>query len=324
MKKIVYIYLSIIILISCNSKKDSFNTIEYKENSDIGSLRNVRIFDSNDKFLTKPLFNSSPNEKGILVDTFSIKKSGIHILDLVTLNTNLYIKKGDILKINYSSNSSNPDISFEGDNKEINQFIFENKKISNNLYNNFDEIQLESVNEKDILKNIFKNKEECEKKFNENKSKIKDSIIQFEMKENECIYVNLCLLYKYKLNKFSKDYKNTPQIDLYLKKFNDNDIELFNSSSLYRTVLYEFHKSRFNEVTKRKDLNEFLSFLKKNKIHKEIQDYLLSIYATNYFITDYTLSKKRKETYEYLITILKDQECRNYIYKSYIKYTNQN
>ncbi len=129
--------------------------------------------------------------------------------------------------------------------------------------------------------------------------------------------------YKYKINKFSKQYLKTIIIDKLLSKFNGNDLELFNTSSIYRSLLYEFYKSNFNILSKTKDINGFSFFLQKNKIHKEIQDYLLSIYATNYFITDYSNPEKSKEACEYLLKILSDQECKNYIYKAYLKNFNK-
>lgn len=324
MKKFYLICFSIVIFTSCTSKKDSFNTLNFTENSDMGSLRNVRIFEANNKFLSKPILNSYPNKKGILIDTFTIKKRGIYVLDLLTFNTSIYLEKGDLLKINCSSDNEIPTITFEGDNKDANEFIFESKKIASEIFNNFNEIHPESMSENDILKKISNTNIKCEKLFNQNKTKIKDSILQFVKNENKYSFVNLCLFYKYKLNKFSKSEVKTIQIDQYLKTFNDNNLESFNSSSMYRSDLYEFQKSNFNKVSKGKNLNDFLIFLKKNKIHKEIQDYLLSVYATNYFITDYASNKERKNSYDYLVNVLTDNECRNYIYKSYLKYTRQN
>ncbi|MEI7509830.1 MAG: hypothetical protein WCJ62_10255 [Flavobacterium sp.] len=97
-------------------------------------LKNIRIFNFNNKFLSHPIFNNSPNKKGILKDTFTINKPGLYILDLLTIQTTIYLEKGDLLIIDYSSTLSNPNISFDDDNKDANQFMFESMKISNKVF----------------------------------------------------------------------------------------------------------------------------------------------------------------------------------------------
>jgi len=316
MKKIASICISLL-FICCTTPKKKYNTIDFKENGTLGALRTIRISTATAKFQSQPLFEGNPSDKGVLLDTFSIAKPGIYILDLATASTAVYLEKGDVLQLQFSSTSFTPSIVYGGTNSSSNTFLFDSKKVVATALDKLTESDFENNNEATILKTLTQAQKASEAFLEANKSKVAAPLLQFVKTENECAIVNACLFYKYKQNKFSNHYINTPQLDLILKQFNSNDKTAFESSPSYKGVVYEFYKSDFNKTAKGNDLKAFWQHLKNKNVEKEIQEYLLCIYATNYFITDYSTPNVKKETYTFLTSVLTDKECIDYIQSAY-------
>lgn len=324
MKQFLFSFLAVCFFISCSTSKNDYNTIEYKEEDKaLASMRNIRLFETTYKFLsnqTKPILSGIPPEEGEFVDTFRIPSSGLYILDLMTARTIVYLEKGGTIKLTVSGNSMMPSIKFEGDHMKVNEFILKSTKLVANQMEGINEHQFEQSSEDDVLDMVNKITINANKLYSDNKSSVDDSIIQFAKIENEAEIANFCLFYKYKINKFSGTYIPAIHIDSILKKFDGNRLESFRKSSAYRRTIYEFHKSNYNiESNENIDMKGFHQYLQRQHIHSDIIDYLLSMYATNYFITNYSTPEKAKEVYDYLMNVLKDEECRAYVYNAYLK-----
>jgi hypothetical protein len=319
MKQALLLSIAFFFLMGCTPKKNTYNTIEFTDKEELSSLRTISLYPTDDVFQMKPIFENHPNEKGVLLDTFSLSKPGFYLLHLTTANTTVYLEKGDLLKINFTSSPDFPSLVFDGDHKDANEFIFGNSKIVATALNEFDATLNENNSETKLVQLITKTQQKSEHYCAEHKSKINDTILHWVQNDTKNNLINLGLFYKYKLSKFTDNPIHTPQLDHYIQKFNGADIESFHSSSSYRSVLYEFHKFNFKQVSNKEDLLEFHDYLIKKTIPKEIQDYLLSIYATNYCITEYSSYLKQKQAYDYLMKELTDTACKNYIYTAYLK-----
>ncbi len=308
----------------CSPKKNTYNTIKFTDKEELGSLRTISLYDTHDLFQAKPIFESHPNDKGILVDTFSISKPGFYLLNLTTVNSTVYLGKGDLLKIDFTASSDIPSLEFNGDHKDANQFIFGNSKIIATALNQLDATLIVNNSETELVQLITKTQQKSKQYCAEYKSKINDTILHWVQNDTKNNLINLSLFYKYKLSKFSDTPISTPHLDQFIQTLNGADIESFHTSSSYRSVLYEFHKFNFKQLSKKEDLFEFHDYLKNKTIPQKIQDYLLSIYATNYCITEYSSASKRKQAYDYLMNELTDIACKNYIYTAYLKASKTN
>lgn len=324
MKQALILSIAFLFFMGCTPKKNTFNTIEFTDKEELSSLRTISLYPTDDILLMKPIFESHPNDKGVLLDTFSISKPGFYLLNLTTVHTTVYLGKGDLLKINFTASPNAPALEFSGDQKEANQFIFGNSKIIATALNELDATLNETNGETELVQLITKTQQKSEHYCAEHKSNINDTILHWVQNDTKNNLINLSLFYKYKLSKFTDHPIHTPQLDHYIQNFNGADIESFHSSSSYRSVLYEFYKFNFKQLSKKEDLLEFHDYLKKKTIPKEMQDYLLSVYATNYYITEYSSSLKQKQAYDYLMKELTDSACKNYIYTAYLKTSKMN
>ena len=317
--KIIYPLLIAILfmLLSCSTNHNSYNTFEYKENSSSMKMGFPIEIDDFSAIFEQSIYSDFTTDEGMLRDTFTITQEGIHRLSNPILSLDLYLAKGDVTEMSVDLSNSNPEVTFTGDHSEINNALFENKKF---FVSAFSKIDKNNLNEK-IVADVIEGYESGKKKENFTNTLARNKVAAgYADTWNEASIISTILLVKYKLNKFSKEKIETPRLDVYLNKFDATNLDKFNNNDLYKMASYEYHKWRYNEkYDYDRDLKRFRDFVMSNKMDQSIRDYLLSIYATNYFIVEYKSAEKIKTTYEYLLTVIDNLECRDYLYKSYVQ-----
>ena len=303
-----------LLLFSCSNYKTSYNTIDYTE-TELSMAYPIIINDFSSIF-EHSVYSGFTSDDGTLLDTFIIKKSGMHQLSNMLLSLDVYLEKGDVTEVKAGLNDANPEVKFSGDHAEMNNALFENKNL---FVSTFSKVNRNNLSEDQLLQAIkeFKNKKE---KLTQNKILSSRKVVSEYVKTwNESSIISTILLVKYKLNKFSRKKIETPKLDPYLKEFNPTDSNCFKSCEIYKMASYEYHKWLYNEkYDGDTDLERFQTLLSGIEMNQDIRDYLLSIYATNYYITEYYSDQKVKKSYDYLLTVVMNLECRDYLYKKYL------
>jgi hypothetical protein len=320
MKQLYLLLLLSLLISSCGPEKKAFNTIDFKEpKKELGILRRIKISDVANKFSSINIYAANATEEGLLYDTFRINKAGIYNLDLLSARTHVYLEQGDLLKITSTGSYDDAVLHFEGEHADDNNFMFENDQVFGKNILDINDAQLLHGGEDFMVERIDKIKSATKQLEGKYSNKI---IREFVQIENASSIFNLCMFYKYKVNKFSSVTIKTPAIDKLLKEFDPNNETYFEVSPMYRKTMYEYFKAAFQEThLEGPSLEKFHEFIQAKSVKTRMQDYLLSMFATNYCITDYSSEQETKIAYDYLTKKVTDEECKKYIYTAFVKAT---
>ncbi|QCX53373.1 TlpA disulfide reductase family protein [Elizabethkingia sp. JS20170427COW] len=317
MKKLLLIALCTLFMVSCSNKKSVIISGKIEGAS---PLERIEIIDITDP-ATLPIANIGVDAQGNFSDTLEIPKNGVYAITYGGMDSHIYLKGGENLKLSGMAGAFPNQFTVEGDAKN-NDFLKKTKTYADNYFSKLSQ-EIVLKDEAKFLTELGKFKSDINKEI-DNIAKTTGADSDLVKWKKEELDVNLLLISGQYVALHGQltnnpNFKVSEKFTNYQKELVGNEEDKIKNFLGYRKYLLSNIGQGFQEFQQKNQkpgasLTEvFINYLKDKKYSPLVKDYLISFVATS--IDMHPQAENTDQLIKVLDENIKDEKVKESIHK---------